>query len=58
MALEFKRTPAQSVNDEWDNLTNVVCEVIAVGLMGFDTVVGYIYIDADGKPRKHWCGWL
>jgi hypothetical protein len=58
MNLKFNRTAPHSVSDEWDELTNVVCEVIAVGFMGYDTIVGYVYIDENGKPRKHWCGWL
>ena len=58
MTLQFIRHEPEVVNDEFDNLENVVCDVVAEGFMGHDTIVGYIYIDAEGRPRKHWSGWL
>jgi hypothetical protein len=49
---------AENVNDEWNNINNVVAYIISEGFMGFDTIIGYVYINENNKLRREWCGWL
>lgn len=37
---------------------HVVCTVVSEGLMGYDTIVGYIVKTSEGKLEKLWEWWL
>ena len=45
------------VNDEYNNIDNVVAEIIS-DFIGHETIIGYVYINHEGKLRREYCGWL
>ena len=46
------------VNDEYNYIENVIAEITTIDPTGHDVVVGYVYINDDGKLRREYCGWL
>jgi|LakMenE18May11ns_1017448.scaffolds.fasta_scaffold8417025_1 hypothetical protein len=57
MAYLIRYDAPQTVDDEFDYLENVVAEIVA-DFIGHDTVIGYVYVNKDGKLRRQLCGWL
>ena len=48
----------ENINDEYNNIENVIAYIISEGFMGYDTIVGYIFINKDNKLRREYCGWV
>jgi hypothetical protein len=46
------------VNDEYNYIENVIAEITTIDPTGHDVMVGYVYINDDGKLRREFCGWL
>ena len=57
MKLYRLKTPV-IVNDEYNYIENVVAEITSVDPTGNDVVVGYVYINDEGKLRREFAGWL
>lgn len=48
----------ENINDEYNKVNNVIAYIISEGFMGYDTIIGYVYINDNNKLRREYCGWL